>query len=72
MKTIEIYSDHRCMIVKAKTVYDAIIHFQRLYPKEKVTFAHDTEFINITSQFKHESKEVFYGKSHNRRNIPNQ
>lgn len=44
------------MIVKAKTVYDAIIHFQRLYPKEKIQFAHDTAFINITSQFKHESK----------------
>lgn len=51
MKTIEIYSDHRCMIVKAKTVYDAIIHFQRLYPKEKVEFAHDTNYSQITKQF---------------------
>ncbi len=72
MKTIEIYSDHRCMIVKAKTIYEAIMIFQGRFPKEKVTFAHNTAFINITSQFKHESKEVFYGKSHNRRNIPNQ
>ena len=51
------------MIVKAKTVYDAIIHFQRLYPKEKATFAHDTNFSHITNQFKHENEVQGRGRS---------
>lgn len=51
------------MIVKAKTVYDAIIHFQRLYPKEKVTFAHDTNFMRVTNQF-HPHHETQQDPSH--------
>ena len=54
MKMIEVWSNVWVMTIEAETIHDAVLVFNGRFPKEKVTFAHDTDYSRITNQFKHE------------------